>query len=67
LLKFFCYLRETHTARHQQHKQVIDEIRNFSSQPPVIVVLCCNDRLCRFFAEFLENLVETLFEEVRRV
>src|SRR6185503_10385975 len=67
LYEFFCNLRETHTARHQQHKQVIDEIRHFSSQTSIVIVLRRNDRLRRFFAELLENLVETFFEKIRSV
>ena len=60
-------MRETHATRYQQHKQVIDEIRHFSSQTFIVIVLRRDDRLRRFLAELLENLVETFFEEIRRV
>src|ERR1044071_8651112 len=65
--EFGCDLRETHATRNQQHKQVIDKIRDLSRQTPIVIVLCRYDGLRRLLAEFFENLVKTFFEQIRGV
>src|ERR1044072_9476052 len=65
--EFCCYLGETNAARHKQNKQVINEIRDLSSQASTVIVLCSYDRLGRLFASLLEDFVQTFFEEVRRL
>src|SRR5713226_6313153 len=65
--QFIANLLETQTALDHEYKQVIEKIGSFFNEKVRILILCRNDGLAGFFADFLEYFVQTLIEQISGV
>ncbi|MNG19355.1 hypothetical protein D3C84_1035080 [compost metagenome] len=51
----------------QQHEQMIDQIADFQTKLIIIAVLGGNDGFGGLFANFFQNLIDALLEQVRGI
>src|SRR2546430_3008033 len=61
------HFSQRHLALGKKNQQVIDEIARFSNQGIAIFILRSDDRLAGFLAKFLQDLIESLLEQIRGV
>src|SRR6266404_7645878 len=65
--QFITNLLQGQTAFDHKYDQVIEKIGSLPGENSPVLILCRNDSLAGFFADFFEYLVQTLLEQISRV